>query len=662
MDPKTGLTATSTGWIRDPIAGNNLANAVNGIDPIGQQLINFYPQPINSLLSGNWTAAGLGANNSDEYSARIDHNLSDKTRLYGRYSYKKEFKDASPPYFGADNPAGPGQRNPNNRYNIAFGVSHVFTPTFTMSGNLGLMHWVEGNDMQSKGFKVSSLGLPAFIDPISPQFPVIAADGFRGEGPQQGAGQGAFPRAATSGSLDFVKVIGKHQLTFGYMAIAQDENGGRFHPTQFNFDKVFTAGPDPNSITPGTGNSMASLLLGTPASGGTGLAVSQISRAWLHGTYLQDDWRVTRKLTLNLGIRWDIPRPVTDRLDRLARFDYNAVNPISSAVGNTYHGQLVFATSGNRGQYNTSYKEFAPRLGFAYEVMPKLVMRGGYGIFYPRQYPGVPIIPGYASETPYIASTNGVAPCNGCMLRNAFSSGLVPVVGNSQGGLTNVGFSAGAVSPNRKTYYSEQWMYGFQYAPTTSDVIDLSYVGNHSVHVTTSGLNLNQLDPKYFSMGDALDNLVPNPFFGHITSSGCGLDRATVQQGQLLRPYPEFCDVNENLDPAGDGTYNALDVNYTHRASQGSHAVGVLHVLEIPRQRGRTHDLGQHLRQLLGKIFATSTTWRLRSQSTPTTLRIVLFSAMCTNFRLAKARSLARDEQRGERHCRRLANLRRRDL
>ena len=126
-------------------------------------------------ISGNWTAAGLGGNNSDEYSARIDHNFSDSTRLYGRYSYKREFKDVSPAYFGSDNPAGPGQRNPNNRYNIGIGVSHVFSPTFTMSANFGLMHWVEGNDVQSNGFQVSSLGLPAFIDPISPEYPVIAA-------------------------------------------------------------------------------------------------------------------------------------------------------------------------------------------------------------------------------------------------------------------------------------------------------------------------------------------------------------------------------------------------------------------------------------------------------------------------------------------------------
>ena len=137
------------------------------------------------------------------------------------------------------------------------------------------------------------------------------------------------------------------------------------------------------------------------------------------------------------------------------------------------------------------------------------------------------------------------------MLSNAFPGGLVPMVGNSSGGLTNVGFGTSAVARNRKTYYDQQWMYGFQYAPTANDVIDLTYVGNHSVHVLASGLNLNQLDPKYFSMGAALLDQVPNPFFGHITSSGCGLDQPTVSQGQLLRPYPEFCDINENQSTSG---------------------------------------------------------------------------------------------------------------
>ena len=572
VDAKTGLVSNRTGFIRDPIAGNNVANATNGINAIGQTLVNFYPAAINNQLTSNWTAAGLGGNNSDEYSGRVDHNLSDNTRLYGRFSWKREFKDESPAYWGSSNPAGPGQRNPNNRWNVAFGISQVFSPTLTMSANIGGMKWVEGNVMQSAGFQPSSLGFPGFIDSASAQFPVINAANYLSEGPLQGAGTASFPRSAESGSVDFVKIVGKHSLSFGYMGVAIDENGGRIAPTTFNFNNKFTAGPDPQNPTANTGDSIASMLVGTPASGGTGLNVSNVSRTWLHGTYLQDDWKVMRKLTLNLGIRWEVQRPVTDRFNRLTTFNYNAVNPITAAVNNgtNYLGELVFATSGNRGQYDTDYKHFAPRIGFAYQLMPKLVMRGGYGVFFPSQYINSPQITGFTSSTPYVASLDGgVTPCTGCTLSNAFPSGQVPVTGSSLGGLTNVGFSTNAVSPTRKTYYVQQWMYGLQFAPTNKDAFEVTYVGNHSVHVLASGLNLNQLDPKYFSMGNALLTQVANPFFNHITASGCGLDQPTVAQGQLLRPHPEFCDINEVDDPAGSGAYNALDLNYTHRVANG---------------------------------------------------------------------------------------------
>ena len=449
---------------------------------MGQKLINFYPTPLNNQLSGNWAAGGVAGDNSDEFSGRIDHNFSDSTRLYGRYSYKKESKGESPAYFGASDPAGPGQINPNNRWNIALGVSQVFSPTFTMSVNLGGMKWVEGNNMQSAGFKPSSLGLPAFIDANSAQFPVInLPQGDVPEGPLAGAGQARFPRDSVSGSVDFVKVRGAHQLSFGYMQVAIDENGGRITPTAFTFNNLFTAGPDPTSATAGTGQEFASLLMGTPAVGfsnaGTGVAVFNVARTWLYGTYLQDDWKATRKLTLNLGLRWELQKPITDRYNRLATFDYNAVNPISSSVGQNYTGEVKFATSGNRGQYNMDYKHFAPRIGFAYQLMPKLVMRGGYGIFFPNQFLNSPNIIGYSSFTPYITSLNGgISPCanagpctpnTALSLSNAFPNGPVPVVGNSLDGLTNVGFSTSAVNPNRKTYYDQQWMYGFQYAPTS---------------------------------------------------------------------------------------------------------------------------------------------------------------------------------------------------
>lgn len=564
---------------RQPITGNNLATytspfvpggAGNLINSVGQKLINYYPAPLpGSGLTNNWTASGLQADYSDEYSGRIDHNFSDRTRLYGRFSYKKEYKDEQAAFFGASDPAGPGQRNPNNRWNVGLGLSQVFSPTFTMSVNLGAMKWVEGNDMQSKGFKASSLGLPSFIDTYSPQFPIITMpQGDVGEGPVAGAGQGAFPRAASSGSVDFVKVHGAHQLSFGYMAVAIDENGGRVYPAGFTFNNLFTAGPTPLNPTAGTGSEWASMLMGVPASGSSGIQISAVSRTWLHGMYLQDDWKATRKLTLNLGLRYELQPAVTDRYNRMAWFDYNAVNPISSAVGQNYTGELQFASSGKRGLFNTNRKNFAPRLGFAYQLTPKLVMRGGYGIFYPPTFHGGGPAPGFTSVTPYVASNdNGATSAN--TLSTAFSGGLVPVSGSSLDGLTDVGFSTNAVSRTRKTFYVQQWSYGFQYAPTRSDVIDITYVGNHGTHVQISGLNLNQLDPKYFSMGNALLTQVANPFFGHITASGCNLDQPTIAQGQLLRPHPEFCDVTELQDPVGGSHYNALDVNYTHRVSQG---------------------------------------------------------------------------------------------
>ena len=570
---------------RQPITGNNLATytspfvpggAGNLINSVGQKLINYYPAPISSCSPSNWCASGLQADYSDEYSGRIDHNFSDTTRLYGRFSYKKEYKDEQAAFFGASDPAGPGQRNPNNRWNVGLGLSQVFSPTFTMSVNLGAMKWVEGNDMQSKGFKASSLGLPSFIDTYSPQFPIISMpQGDVGEGPVAGAGQGAFPRAASSGSVDFVKVHGAHQLSFGYMAVAIDENGGRVYPAGFSFSNQFTGGPTPSSPTAATGSEWASMLMGVPASGTAGVSISAVSRTWLHGMYLQDDWKATRKLTLNLGLRYELQPAVTDRYNRLAWFDYNAINPISSAVGQNYTGELQFASSGKRGLFNTNHKEFAPRVGFAYQLTPKLVMRGGYGVFYPPTFHGGGPAPGFTSVTPYVASNSGGTPNT---LSTAFSGGLIPISGSSQGGLQDVGFSTNAVSRTRKTFYVQQWSYGFQYAPTRSDVFDVTYVGNHGTHVQISGLNTNQLDPKYFSMGSALATQVANPFFGHIAASSCAgpnptytydLSAPTVPQGALLRPHPEFCDITELQDPTGTSHYNALDVNYTHRVSQG---------------------------------------------------------------------------------------------
>jgi Carboxypeptidase regulatory-like domain/TonB dependent receptor len=448
-----GPNAGQLVFIRNPIPGNNIANSTNGINPVGQKLIGYYPQPLNGNLTNNWNATATAATNSDEYSVRLDHNFSDKTRLYGRFSDKHEFKELTPPFYGTSDPAGPGQINPNNRWNVTLGVSQVFTPTFLMSFNVGVVRWVEGNDMQSKGFRPSSLGLPTFVDPYSPQFPVVnVSPNSEGLGPQQGGGQGTLPHNVGSSSIDFTKIKGPHSLSFGYMAVAMDENGGRVASTTFNFDPGFTSGPDPTNPLTGNSTGFASLLLGTPSGGGTGIPISEVTRTRYHGVYLQDDWKATRKLTLNLGLRWEIQRPVRERYNRQAYFDYNAVNPISAAVGQSFHGELKYNNSSNRDLWYTDYKNFAPRFGFAYQLMPKLVMRGGYGMFYPSSYRSYGPAPGFTSGTPFISSTNGGLNPNQT-LSNAFSGGLIPVTGSALDGLTNVGFNTTVVSPNRKATY-----------------------------------------------------------------------------------------------------------------------------------------------------------------------------------------------------------------
>ena len=149
-------------------------------------------------------------------------------------------------------------------------------------------------------------------------------------------------------------------------------------------------------------------------------------------------------------------------------------------------GQVVFNTPSNRDLYHTDYKNFAPRIGFAYQLMPKLVMRGGYGVFYPISFRGGGPAPGFNAVTPFVGSLNGGLNPD-ATLSNAYPSGLVPETGSSLGGLTNVGFGVSTVFPNRKATYVQQWTYGFQFAPTPNDVLDVTYVGNHGTHMIASG-------------------------------------------------------------------------------------------------------------------------------------------------------------------------------
>jgi len=579
--PVTGLAPGVKGFIRDPFSGNVIP--ANLLDTITESVATgaFWPKPTGTGLVNNFTSAGSAAAHSNEYSIRIDHNFSDNDRVNVRWSQKYQSKTNSPTYYGAADDGGPGVVAPNNRYSLNAGYNHVFSPTFDMNLTFGVNRHVEQSVTQSFGFKASTLGFPSFIDGIAPSFPQFQPQSYAALGAQNGLDNYIVPQTIYTSGVDFTKVRGKHMWAFGFSDVHAFLDGGHYANTTLQFQTISTAGPNPQLATGGTGDGFASFLLGV-GSGNDQTGFNQFPATSKHllGWYLQDSWKVTSRLTLNLGLRYEIQTAPTERHDAQQFFDFTAPNPISAAVGFNVPGMLVFNSGAQRGLYDTPHNNFAPRIGAAYQLRNKIVLRGGYGVFYVPSYYNQGPNTGYSQSTPWVTSLNGGLDPSSTLsgnaslaLPSAFANGQVPVTGNSLGGLTDVGFGLNpVVDPIRHSPYVQQWMGGVQYSFTNNDLLDVSYVGNHGVHVLAQYLEWNEFPVSDLSMGNALNAQVANPFFGAITSSGCGLDQPTVVKAQLLRPFPEYCSVTEAQPAAAGSTYNALQATYTHRWHSGLEA------------------------------------------------------------------------------------------
>ena len=577
----TTIPAGSTVLIRNPIAGNNLSGLIN---PVAQNMLQYFPNPTTTAIGNNFFATSAVPIDYNELAIRIDHNITDSVRIYGRFTHKSETQTTAGDLYGANDPAGPGQVSPNNRYSVALGYSQVFSPTLTASVNLGFERWVGASNGEGYHFKPSTLGLPSELDTITPMFPQISfsadvnsliAGLTSAYTPLGTSSEGATPDQIGTLSADFTKVLHTHTLSFGWIVAFRQVNSLSIGKTTFNFTQGFTSGPDPGFPTSGTGDSFASFLLGDALSGSTGIVASPAQTQVTHGLYLQDDWKATRKLTLNLGVRYDLQLAPTERFNHTAYFDPTATNPITSLAtgGGPYLGALVYNSSGNRGLFQTHYDDFAPRVGFSYQVLRNLVARGGFGIFHPPDFWDIHANPGYAQATSYVSSLDGgLSPAPGYNLSTPFPNGILPATGNANGGLTDVGQSIGqTIQYQNKSPYVGLWTFGLQFSPSPKDVIEADYVGNHVNHLPVgNGINLNELPPADLALGDtALNAPVNNPFAGlpAMAGSSCGLQNPTVPAYQLMLPMPQYCDnVDAFLITEGESSVNSMQLKYTHRA------------------------------------------------------------------------------------------------
>ena len=582
-NPYALSTCPDGSTVRDPYPGNIIPTSGPGaIDSLAKKFAtgNYWPAPKNAGGQFNFNTSASAATTSNEWGIRIDHNINANNRIYGQFSNKHEGKVQTPPFYG-DDIAGPYVFDPNNRMFGVLGYSHVFSPTLVLTSELFFIRNPGGNVVQGYPFKPSSLGLPAQLDTWTPQFPQVQfGNTFGGNsfyaplGSTQNSGEASFPQNNGSLTIDVNKNLKTHSVSVGYMGVWQTDDGGRLTPTVFNFSNGMTAGPNPSQLTNGTGDALASFMAGAGNSGvgsagSTGFNAYPAPTYYMHGMYVQDDWKTTRKLTLNLGFRYDIQMPVTARHNEQAYFDLHALNPISVTTGIPVYGEIVYNKPGDRGLYHSNLRDLAPRVGFAYAIMPKLVMRGGYGLYYSRNfYGGNGPDPGYSTSTAWTSSADGVHVIT--PLAQAFQSGLVPVTGNSLGGLTSVGQTPSVVNPNRPDPLTQQFSFGFQYAFSPNDVLDVNYVGSRGSRITLGGMNYGQLNPKYLSMGSVLSQTLPNPYAAALSSLGLSAPSCPYTVAQSLMPYPEFCGGVSAIDePVGINNYNALQANFKHRFGQG---------------------------------------------------------------------------------------------
>ncbi len=559
-------------YVRTMFPGNIIPQ--NLFDPVAQKLLQYYPAPNRqgSSITGanNFVGTAGLPTNSDQYTVKADHNINEQQRFFARWSQKRQFKQLEGAFFGANNPGGNGTLAPDNRFDGGVGYSWTISPTFVLSANFGWGRWAEGRTPQGVPFQLSSLGLPAALDNFGGPgaFPNISLTGL------QNLGSGVLnstPREARTYSIDFTKVAGVHTVSFGFTGITFILNTFNSSQASFNFSPTFTQGPNATTGNADTGSSVASFLLGTADTNNSAItynADAAYSKKFF-GWYVNDDYKIKRNLTLNLGLRYDFQTAPIDRFNRLSYFDFRQ-NPISQQVGLNLPGYLNYTGGSNpRGVYDPQYTNFAPRIGMNYAPTQTLVFRAGFGMFYTPamefgDYQGLSLN-GFSQATPYVGTVNGVTPQN--LLSNPFPNGLLQPVGETAGGATNVGQNINAVLRSRPTPYTEQWTGNIQYQ-VANTVLQAAYIGNHGVKLLfNESYELNQLPVADLALGNALLAPVQNPFYGTIKAGS--LSEQTIPYGQLLRPFPEYTSVSNVQAPSSFSTYHALALSANRRFSNG---------------------------------------------------------------------------------------------
>lgn len=579
-------------YIRDQYPGNIIPS--NQINPVAAALLTYLPLP-NQPGDPNTGANNYYTNYSspiheNSFSLRIDHALTGTQRIFGRYSIN-DTSQTRPNLYGSSSPnfviSSPTAGNDFLRQQqITIDYTNAFTPNSIIDLNSSYIRYYIGRTLP--GYKVSPtvVGLPSYFDTLAanytPCFPTVGVTGLGLNLSLGNIGGGlmgggcytlgdVYPDLHEYGGLTLVR--GAHTFKMGGDFGVQWLSTPRYEPAGpgFNFSTNFTQGPNPITAT-GTGVGLASMLAGT-GSGNTGSGgPNQYLSSRYYGVYFQDDWRVTPKLTLNLGIRYDYSAPWVERFNRFTDWNSSAVSPLQVSTLPQLTGGLEFpGTNGlPRSEFDPFRKEIQPRLGLAFSPTERIAVRGGYGLFFaPLGGAGfngnsVPNT-GYVASTNWVGTLDNVTPLN--TLSNPFPQGFVLPTNSTLGLATQLGQAVVGMQRSRPVSYAQQWNLDVQTTLGANFLFDIAYAGGRGVHLY-GDYNTDQMPDQYLSMGDDLNTQVQNPFYGQITTGS--LSGQTIAKSQLLRPYPQFSGVVlGNSSFFGSSDYNALQAKFERRFANG---------------------------------------------------------------------------------------------
>ncbi len=574
-DPLT-TRAQGTGFIRDPLTCNGVANVIcpNRIDPVAAKLVSFLPAP-NRPGEGpaginNFVFAPENRLSSNQWSVRLDHRFSERHNLFGRVTRNTGDNSNTGPYENiADNVLGTIK---HGALNFVLNDTYTINANRLLSTRFGFTRRTENRVPLSAGkVKLTDLGFPAYISAAAQEelFPVIAITGFA----SLGAPSGDRIRRANdifAWVADVTELRGKHTINAGVDARLYNQTPFQAGVPSgtYSFGPNFTQGPNPQTASLTAGNGLASLLLGY----GTG-SINAVPALALRNYYLAlyaNDAVKLGRLTLNLGLRWDYEQPRTERYNRLATFDFDAPFPIQVPGLPNLKGVLTHPgrDGEDRGNFDKTSSNFGPRLGLAYRVNNKTALRAGYGIFFLPRIGSTAAstvgVSGFDLATPWISSIDGITVAN--PLSNPYPTGLL-IADNSIGTLTQVGQGLTITDRSSKTNsYVQHWNLAAQRELPGQVIVEAAYAGNRGVRLPV-GIQFNQLDPKLQSLGNELTRSVPNPFFGIVQTGG--LSTRNTTQGQLLRPFPQYGGISTFQQMAASSFYHSFTLRVEKRFSRG---------------------------------------------------------------------------------------------